>query len=35
MKLYTSYVNQFLQDHCEISQIVTMEQAGGKTSGVA
>ena len=35
MKLYTSCINQFLQDHCEITKIVTMEQAGGKTSGVA
>ena len=30
LKLYTNCINQFLQDHCEISKIVTMEQAGGK-----
>ena len=30
LKLYTSCINQFLQDHCEINKIVTTEQAGGK-----
>ena len=30
MKPYTSCINQFLQDHCEINKIVTTEQAGGK-----
>ena len=35
MKLYTSCINQFLQDHCEINKIVTMEEAGGKASRVA
>ena len=35
MKLYTSCINQFLQNHCEISKIITMEQADGKTSEVA
>ena len=30
LKLYTSCINQFLQDHCEIKKIVTTEQAGGK-----
>ena len=29
LKLYTSCINQFLQDHCEINKIVTTEQAGG------
>ena len=30
LKLYTSCINQFLQDHCEINKIVTTEQAGRK-----
>ena len=30
LKLYTSCINQFLQDHCEINKIVTTEQADGK-----
>ena len=30
LKLYTSCINQFLHDHCEINKIVTTEQAGGK-----
>ena len=29
-KLYTSCINQFLQDHCDINKIVTDEQVGGK-----
>ena len=29
LKLYTSCINQFLQDHCETNKITT-EQAGGK-----
>ena len=29
-KLYTSYINTFVQQHCEINIIVTTEQAGGK-----
>ena len=29
-KLYTSCINQFLQDHCDSNKIVTDEQAGGK-----
>ena len=35
MKLYTSFINQFSQDYCEITKTFTMEQAGGETSGVA
>ena len=31
-KLYTSCLNIFLQNHCEINGIITSEQAGGKTS---
>ena len=30
LKLYTSYINQFLEHHCEVNDIVTTEQAGGK-----
>ena len=30
LKLYTSCISHFLQDHCEINKIVTTEQAGGK-----
>ena len=30
LKLYTNCRNQFLQDHCQRSNIVTTEQAGGK-----
>ena len=30
LKLYTSCINQFLPDHCEINKIVTTQQAGGK-----
>ena len=29
-KLYTSCINQFLQDHCDSNKIVTDEQAGDK-----
>ena len=29
-KLYTSSLNLFIQDHCELNKIVTNEQAGGK-----
>ena len=29
-KLYTSCLNLFIQDHCELNKIVTDEQAGGK-----
>ena len=29
-KLYTSCVNIFLQNHCEVNEIITSEQAGGK-----
>ena len=29
-KLYTSCLNMFLCDHCEINNIITSEQAGGK-----
>ena len=28
-KLYTSCINTFLQEHCEINDIVTTEQVGG------
>ena len=30
VKLYTGCMNQFLQDHCQRSNIITTEQAGGK-----
>ena len=30
LKLYTGCINQFLQDHCKRSNIITAEQAGGK-----
>ena len=30
LKLYTSFINRFSQDHCEINKIITAEQAGGK-----
>ena len=30
LKLYTSCINRFLQDHFEISKIITTEQAGCK-----
>ena len=30
LKLHTSCINSFLQDHCEINKIITTEQAGGK-----
>ena len=30
LKLYTSCMNQLLQHHCDINNIVTIEQAGGK-----
>ena len=30
LKLYTSSIDQFLQDHCNINKIVTTEKAGGK-----
>ena len=29
-KLYTSCLNIFLQNHCEVNEIITSEQAGGK-----
>ena len=29
-KLYTSCINTFVQQHCEMNNIVTTEQAGGK-----
>ncbi|XP_014781021.1 uncharacterized protein LOC106876820 [Octopus bimaculoides] len=29
-KLYTICLNQFFQDHCELNNIVTDEEAGGK-----
>ena len=29
-KLYTGCINVFLQDHCEVNNIITTEQAGGK-----
>ena len=31
-KLYTSCLNIFLQNHCEVNEIITSEQAGGKRS---
>ena len=31
-KLYTSCLNIFLQNHCEVNNIITSEQAGGKRS---
>ena len=30
LKLYTSCINQMLQNHCEMNNIITTEQAGGK-----
>ena len=30
LKLYTGSINQFLRDHCKRSNIITVEQAGGK-----
>ena len=30
LKLYTSCINQYLQHHCEVHDIVTTEQGGGK-----
>ena len=30
VKLYTGCMNQFLQDHCQRSNIITTEQVGGK-----
>ena len=30
LKLYTSCINWFLQDHTEINKTITTEQAGGK-----
>ena len=30
LKLYTSCINRFLQDYCEINKTITTEQAGGK-----
>ena len=30
LKLYTNCINQLLQHHCDINNIVTTEQAGGK-----
>ena len=30
LKVHTSCINEFLQDHCEINKIITTEQAGGK-----
>ncbi|XP_057310291.1 uncharacterized protein LOC130648267 [Hydractinia symbiolongicarpus] len=29
-KMYTGCINVFLQDHCEVNNIITTEQAGGK-----
>ena len=29
-KLYTSCINTFVQQRCEVNNIVTTEQAGGK-----
>ena len=29
-KLYTSCLNIFLQNHCEVNEIITSEQAGGR-----
>ena len=29
-KLYTGCIDTFLQNHCEINNIITSEQAGGK-----
>ena len=31
-KLYTSCLSMFLWDHCEMNNIITPEQAGGKTN---
>ena len=31
-KLYNSCLNVFLQNHCEVNEIITSEQAGGKRS---
>ena len=31
-KQYTSCLNIFLQNHCEVNEIITSEQAGGKRS---
>ena len=30
VKLYTGCMNQFLQDHCQLSNIITTEQVGGE-----
>lgn len=30
LKLFTSCINQFLQDHCEINKLVTTEYTGDK-----
>ena len=30
VKLYTDCMNQFLQDHCQLSNIITTEQVGGR-----
>ena len=30
LKLHTSCINTFMQEHCEINNIVTTEQAGDK-----
>ena len=29
-KIYTGIINNFLEDHCSINDIITLEQAGGK-----
>ena len=33
LRVYTSCLNLFIQDHCESNEIVTDEQAGGKKGG--
>ena len=29
-KLYINCINTFVQEHCEVNNVVTTEQAGGK-----
>ena len=31
-KIYTGIINNFLEDHCSINDVITLEQAGGKES---
>ena len=31
-KLYTSFLNILIQNHCEVNEIITSEAAGGKRS---